>query len=138
MTDMEPKMSIERGDYFEDCVVFSVPFTDKEEYFGFTFRLDFDLQKTFRGDVLFSVYNRNIMHSLLYEKKAIDSLPLIEALIETKTILIRAIYEDLKGEYLEAIDTFGLDSYDVDELVSIRDTVLNIINYGGGFGAIRN
>lgn len=138
---METGMEIIRADYFDDCVSFTHIFENKEQYFDFTFRMDFDLQRTFNGDVFFRVYNRNIMHNLLYEKNILEALPLIESLIETKRIVIRAIYNDILGftkEYLESVDVFLLDDYDVDNLISIRDTVLNIINYGGGFSAINS
>ena len=132
-------MEIIRAGHLDDCVSFTHFFEDKEQFFDFRFEVDFDLQKTFNGDVLFVVYNRTMWHNSLYEKNALEMLPLIEALIETKHIVIRAIYDDTSGltkEFLEAIDMFILDDYEIDNLISIRDNVLNIINYGGGFSAI--
>ena len=137
--NMEAGMEIIRAGHFDDCVSFTHFFEDKEQFHNFTFRIDFDLQRTFSGGVFFRVYNRDFMHSLLYEKNALEMLPLIEALIETRRMVIRAIYDDASGstkEFLESVDTFILDDYEIDNLISIRDTVLNIINYGGGFSAI--
>lgn len=138
---MKPGMEIERSNFSQDCVVFTTLFSDKQDYWDFHYTVSFDLQKTFKGDVLFSVYNKNIMRNLLYEQKAIDSLPLIEALIETKTMIIRAMYEDNTGNqnlFLEGVEHYNLEDWDIENLISIRDTVLQIVNYGGGFSGAGN
>lgn len=134
-------MEIERNNFSQDCVIFTAFFGDKQDYWDFHYTVSFDLQKTFGGDTLLVVYNKNIMRNSLYEMKAMDALPLIEALIETRSMVIRAVYDgsaENQELFLEGVEHYNLEDWDVENLISIRDTVLQIVNYGGGFSGAGN
>ena len=135
---MKPGMVIERGNYFEDSVIFTHCFDVSMDYNDFDFKLSFDLQELLNGDILFVVFDAVLPYNLLYESNISEALPVIEAIIESKSLIIRAILDisvEGRNVFRESVDTFILGAYQLDNLISIRDKILKIMNYGGGLNA---
>jgi hypothetical protein len=138
--NMKAGMRIESSSYFEDNVVFTHCFDNYNDYIEFGFKLVFDLQELLDGDIVFEVIDADRMsYKTLYRINILEALPIIEAIIERESLIIRALYDSVVDESLvfsENVDTFVLGAYQLDNLISIRDEILKIMNYGGVSNAV--
>lgn len=136
---MKAGMRIEQSSYAEDAVIFTHCFDTYNDYLCFDFKLAFDLQELFDGDIIFIVLDASdSSYKLLYEFNISEALPIIEVMIQCKNLIIRALFDNFSDEekaFYESVDTFILGAYQLDNLISIRDKILKIINYGGGLNA---
>lgn len=137
---MKAGMRIESSSYFEDSVIFTHYFDNYNDYIEFGFKLVFDLQELLDGDIVLEVIDADRMsYKTLYRINILEALPIIEAIIERESLIIRAFHDisvDGTGVFRENVETFILSAYELDNLISIRDKILKIMNYGGVSNAI--